>query len=92
MNKDDVKKIADLARIELSDKEAESLAEEFDSILGYIKQIESMPSYSGLSESKLKNVMREDGDPHAPAEYTEAILSNAPARVGDFVKVKKILG
>ena len=92
MDKEEVKKIAALARLEVSDPEAESLSKEIDSILGYVKQIEDMPSIDGLNTNVPKNVMREDVDGHESGEYTEAILANAPSREGDFVKVKKILG
>ena len=37
------------------------------------------------------NVMREDKDPHEAGLYTEKILEQAPAREGDYIKVKKIL-
>jgi Asp-tRNA(Asn)/Glu-tRNA(Gln) amidotransferase C subunit len=40
----------------------------------------------------LRNVMREDEPTNHSGEYTEAILQNAPAREGDWLKVKKILG
>lgn len=40
---------------------------------------------------ELRNVMREDRDPHAPKIHTEDLLDSAPARKGDYVVVKKIL-
>jgi Asp-tRNA(Asn)/Glu-tRNA(Gln) amidotransferase C subunit len=36
--------------------------------------------------------MREDVPENKTGEYTEAILQNAPAREGNWLKVKKILG
>jgi Asp-tRNA(Asn)/Glu-tRNA(Gln) amidotransferase C subunit len=40
----------------------------------------------------VRNVLREDANPHESATFTEAILKNAPSRQGDYFKVKKILG
>lgn len=37
------------------------------------------------------NVMREDGEPHESGLYTEKLLSAAPQREGQYIKVKKIL-
>ena len=45
----------------------------------------------GTEKGLLYNVLREDGAPHQPGEFTEKILSGAPAREGNYLKVKKIL-
>lgn len=37
------------------------------------------------------NVMREDTEPHESGIYTEKLLSAAPQREGQYIKVKKIL-
>ena len=90
---EDIKHLADLSRIEVSSAEAEKLTGEIDSILGYVGQIKN--ATEGGEEKTtvplLHNVMREDMVTHEPKEYTEAILANAPARDGDYLKVKKIL-
>lgn len=92
---DEVKKLAELSRIELSDEEMETMRGEIDSIISYIDTIQKVelpevpegPVY--LDE---KNVMREDTDPHEPGLYTEKLLAQAPRTEGKFLKVKKILG
>ena len=92
---DDVKKLAALARIELSDEEVEKLCGEIDSILAYVDTIREVELPEGVAPSPhlaLENVMREDGEPHAPGRYTEKMLNQAPRRDGAFVKVKKVLG
>lgn len=91
---DEVKKLAALARIELSDEEVKKLQGEIDSILSYIDVIQKVELPEGVSVSPhlaLENVMREDGEPHAPNIFTEKMLSQAPKREGRFLKVKKIL-
>ena len=96
MNREEVLKLAALARIEISDTEAEKLSHEFEAILGYVGEVKNAVGKSGAIESKPedfapKNVMREDANPHESGTFSEAILKNAPAREGDYIKVKKIL-
>jgi len=95
VTKDEVKKLAELARIELTDKEVGKFQGEIESIVAYIDTIQKvkLPSQpEGSAHLDIENVMREDGEPHAPGAYTEQILAQAPKREGKFLKVKKILG
>lgn len=91
INKKDIQDLASLSRIKIDDNEAESLTGEIDSILGYVKQIESFSTIESEEVPSPRNVMREDIVTHQPKEYTEDILSNAPARENNQLKVKKIL-
>lgn len=94
MDKDKVLKLAQLARIDMEENEAETLSREFDAILKYVGEVKSIPSNSKdlkKEDFALKNVMREDGEPHESGIYTESILNQAPQREGDYLKVKKIL-
>jgi aspartyl/glutamyl-tRNA(Asn/Gln) amidotransferase C subunit len=93
---EDIQKLAELSRIKIAPEEQESLRSEIESILGYIDQIKKAAKTSDVSGSAakdgaLRNVMREDAEPHMPSEFTEKILSAAPAREGNYLKVKKIL-
>jgi len=91
---DEVKKLADLSRIEFSDSEIEKLRGEIDAILSYIDVISQVELPDGVSASPhldLENVMREDTHPHEPGAFTEKMLSQAPRRKGKFIQVKKIL-
>lgn len=97
---EDIQKLAELSRIKIAPEEQESLRAEIESILGYVDQIKKASSGASVSETSeiptiksgsLHNVMREDAEPHMPSEFTERILSVAPAREGDYLKVKKIL-
>lgn len=92
ITKDDIKKLAGLARIELSDNEIEHLAGEVGSILGYVSQVTNAAGDLVRKLPKLHNVMREDVEQNKSGEYTEAILRNAPRRQENYLKVKKILG
>ena len=94
MDKDKVLSLAKLARIEISDSEAENLSHEFEAILGYVSEVKSVETDatpSGREDFAVKNVFREDNNPHEAGLYTEKILEQAPAKDGSYVKVKKIL-
>jgi len=94
MDKEEVLNLAKLARVELKDDEAESLSCEFDSILNYVGEVRSAKVSPLVSDSQgetLKNIMREDREPHESGLYTQKILEQAPAREGPYLKVKKIL-
>jgi aspartyl-tRNA(Asn)/glutamyl-tRNA(Gln) amidotransferase subunit C len=89
---EEVKKLAGLARIRVEDAELEKFTSEFDAILTYIGQLEKLK----LQEVKgakpaLRNVMREDSEPHAPGRYTEKLVEQCPAREGDALSVKQII-
>lgn len=95
MDKDKVLSLAKLSRISLSDTEAERLSHEFESILKYVGEVKEVALEEGVEQKPtdfpLRNVMREDGEGHESGLFTEKILNEAPAREGDYLKVKKIL-
>lgn len=95
LERKDIDNLANLARIALSETEKDKLQKDMESILGYIGELQKAP---GLTEEHvpenyyLRNVMREDVEPFESGTNTEAILSQAPKRRGDYFVVKKILG
>lgn len=94
MNKEEVQKLAKLARVEISDTEADTLSHEFDSILKYVGEIKNAKldnNDASLFSMPVRNVLREDANPHESGLYTEAILREAPNKDGEYIKVKKIL-
>ncbi len=91
MKKEDLDKLAKLSRLSLTDEEKEKLALEFDSILSYVSEIEKVSVGERVLEAGLlRNVMREDGEPHESGLYTEAILNNAPDTEDGYLKVKQV--
>ena len=92
--KEEIKKLSELARLDLSLEDEEKYIKDFDSILGYIDQLSKAVTESGKKEkdlAELRNVMREDGEPHETGLYTEQILTNMPTTEKGYLKVKKIL-
>ncbi len=91
--KAEVKKLAALARIKVEDAELEKFTKEFDAILAYVGQLAELDFSQDLQAEKppLRNVMREDGEPHAPGAYTGKLAGQFPAREGDALSVKQII-
>lgn len=90
---EEVKKLAALARIEIGDAELKKFTKEFDAILAYVGQLEklNLPKDVGREKPPLRNVMREDGEPHEAGIYTEKLAKQFPAREGDALVVKQII-
>ena len=91
--KEDVQKLAALARITIADDELEKFTSEFDAILGYVGQLESLelPADATKEVPPLHNVMREDGEPTPPGTYTEKLTAQFPERENDYLVVKQII-
>mgnify|MGYP001606831611 CR=1 FL=1 len=89
---EDVQKLAELARISVPSEELPALAAEFDSILAYIGQLDEL-SVGGRSMEgrEVRNVFRNDGEPHAKGTWTEALVNQFPQHEGDALSVKQII-
>ena len=86
----DIEKLADLAKIELTDKEKDSLLKDLDGVLNYVKQIESVEVQDIQPEYQNKNVWRED-EIKSSVFSRDLIINQFPDSQDNFVKVKKIL-
>ncbi len=93
ISKETIKDLADLARIEIDEKEAEKLAGEIDAILEYVGQVKSIAgdAKEGVEFGAVKNVFREDVEPTESGAYSKELTAEFPEREGDYLKVKKIL-
>jgi aspartyl-tRNA(Asn)/glutamyl-tRNA(Gln) amidotransferase subunit C len=89
---DDVRKIALLSRLELSDDELAVLAPQLDAIVDYVAQLSEAPtdSVEPLAHAlPVQNVFRDD-EPTQSLPVEEA-LANAPAKQGPFFRVPAVL-
>ncbi|MFA6463468.1 MAG: Asp-tRNA(Asn)/Glu-tRNA(Gln) amidotransferase subunit GatC [Candidatus Paceibacterota bacterium] len=92
ISKEDVKKLAILSRLEISDSELESVAKEIGSILEYVGTIDSaIAGEEKIDAPEFYNNLREDDNSNETCLQTETLLASAPKREGDFVKVKKVM-
>lgn len=87
-----VRRIATLARIRIDEAEVTTLVNELNGILGWIEQLNEV-DVSGVDPltgaSHMALALREDvvND----GGYPDAILYNAPDRIGDFFAVPKVV-
>ena len=89
---DEVRKLAALARIRVDDAELETFTKEFDAILAYVGQLETLDLPTrGEAKPPLINVMRADGEPHAKGTYTKKLVEQFPEHKGDALVVKQII-
>ena len=88
----DIKKLADMARIDMSKEEMEGMAHEFDGILAYVGHInEAVGIASDEVKFSFTNVMREDTVTNAGGEFTGRIVAEFPDKQDGYLKVKQIL-
>ena len=89
---DDVRKVSQLARLEIPEKDIATYADQIEKILEYIDQLQSIDT-NDISPTtravEVTNVLREDSV--EVSELREEILDLAPKREGEFYQVPKIL-
>jgi len=94
LSREDVLKLARLARLALTDEEVEEFRKELEGVLQYIDMLKDA-DVSGLTPTTqvtgLKNVMRDD----QVIDYgisNKQLLALAPGRQDDLIKVKRMIG
>jgi aspartyl-tRNA(Asn)/glutamyl-tRNA(Gln) amidotransferase subunit C len=92
LDQEQVKKVAHLARLDLSPQEVEQFTGQLGSILDYVEQLSELevtdvpPTTRAIDVS---NVLRDDQ--LQPYAERERILAAAPDSDGDFLRVPKII-
>lgn len=93
LTKADVRKIAALARIRLTEKEEETMAEDLGAILGYVKKLNQVNT-DGVEPiaqaTGLENVFRRDNASLPAGELTEKLTGQFPNRKENYLKVKQV--
>ena len=92
ISSDEVKKVAQLARLELNENEINQHAEQLEKILEYINQLEKINTEDVPCTTRaieVVNVLRKDEKRNY--ENSEEILDLAPSRENKFFKVPKII-
>lgn len=95
ISKEEVKHIAKLARLELTDKEIEKMQKDLSSILDYFDLLRKAPSPSkilrGQNLGGQAQHLRRDEAISQKREVVEKIIALAPDKKDDYFKVKTIL-
>jgi aspartyl-tRNA(Asn)/glutamyl-tRNA(Gln) amidotransferase subunit C len=92
ITRDDVRRVADLARLELSDAEVDRMAIELGGILDHIAALSELDTGHINPTSQvldLHNVLR--ADEVQPSLPMEAVLANAPDREDHWFRVRAVL-
>ena len=88
----DIKYVANLARMRLTDKEIERFSKQLKDVLKYIDKLKELDIANIQPTSHvlgLKNIFREDVV--KSSLNSEEVLKNAPERKGNFFKVPKVI-
>jgi len=92
LDKKEINHLADLARLNLTDAENESLQKDLDGILKYVDQLaeaklNDLPDTAiGLSE----NEVREDGNPITNSDIAQNIVEQFPQKEGRSLKIPPV--
>lgn len=87
-----VKKVASLARIAISDADAERLAPELNNILGWIEQLGEVDTSSvEPMTAVIPNQLRLRDDVVTDGGIRDAVLANAPLAEHGFFTVPKVI-
>ena len=92
INKEEVKKVANLARLELDEEEINNHADQLEKILKYIKQLEKIDTENVSCTTRaieVKNVFRKDENKNS--DCIEELLELGPDREDKYFKVPKII-
>ena len=92
ITKNDVEKIANLARLNFSEEEKEKFTHQLNSILTYIEKLNEIDTskVEPLSHvNPLENVFRKDEV--KPSLKLDETLKNAPQKLESFFKVPKVI-
>ena len=86
-----VRALAALASIEMPEDELKKLEKELPEILAFVETIQRAEVSSAAQSPELRNVMREDREPHESGIYTEKLLAQAPAQKEGRLVVKQVI-
>ena len=92
ITKEEVKKVANLARLELNDDEINNHAKQLEKILEYIKQLEKIDTDDVPCTTRaieVTNVFRKDENKNS--DLNEELLELGPSREDQYFKVPRII-
>jgi aspartyl-tRNA(Asn)/glutamyl-tRNA(Gln) amidotransferase subunit C len=91
ISKEEVKHIAKLSRLELTEKEIEKMQKDMSAILDYFDLLKKAPKAEEFSGKKIsENIFRKDNASQRDAEIVGKIIAQTPDKKDDYIKVKAI--
>ena len=92
VTKEEMRHIAALARVAMTDEELERMRDEMSNILDHfdvLQQVDTEGVEPTAHTADVRSVMRDDEV--RPSATKEDVLSNAPLREEDFLRVRAVL-
>jgi len=92
ISREEVKRVAELARLQFAPQEEEVLTQQLDKILQYMEKLNQLDTKEVEPLAHVVDIVdafREDRA--VPCPSPEGLLANAPAREKNFFKVPKII-
>jgi len=92
ISKEEVERIANLARLELTDEEKKIYAEQLSAVLDYVEKLKKVPTLTIEPLHNITgaaNVFREDEI--TCEKRKDELLKNAPMTEDGYIKVKAVL-
>lgn len=94
ISKDEVKRIAKLARLELTEKEIEKMQKDLSAILDYFELLKRAPrkdaEFYAETRGKTANEFRKD-EVVSSHDIIDELIAAVPDKKDDYIKVKAIL-
>lgn len=93
LSKEEVERIANLARLELTGKEAEKMQKDLSEILDYFNLLKQAPKseLNSAQPAAVNSHLRKDEAKPRDAEEAQRIIAAFPDKKDDYIKVKTIL-
>ena len=92
LSREQVERVAELARLGLSDDEIDRFQQQLSQVLGHMQALDTVDTSAIPPTAQVipvSSVMRDDVV--RPSLPVEDVLRNAPRREGDFLKVPPVL-
>lgn len=93
LSRDDVLKLAKLAKLNLTEEEIEKFRTEISAILSYVEKLSEV-DVTGLEPTTqvtgLRNILRKDSERNYGLDQA-ALLKNVPNKQGASIKVRRVL-
>jgi len=92
LSRDDVRRLAELARLNLDDAELDQQQKELERILGYVARLSKIDTKHTPETEVVSQEMNFREDQELPCDEVEReiILSNFPDRAGDALRVPAV--
>ena len=91
VSKEEIERLAHLARLDVTEEEKEHLATEMAEIVSYVSKIQEIAQDVSVTPPAHRNILREDGTPHEAGAHHGSLVEAAPHNEKGSVIVPKVI-